>query len=69
MYFRFYDPQMLRLFLPTCGLRQREQIFGEIEVFLVAGRDGELLRLTAHEAPVFLTSARAPAPAGPELDA
>ncbi|WP_437498388.1 DUF4123 domain-containing protein [Sorangium sp. So ce1099] len=69
MYFRFYDPRMLRLFLPTCGMRQKEQIFGEIEAFLVAGRDGELLRLTAREAPAALTRAPAPAPAGLELDA
>lgn len=57
MYFRFYDPQMLRLFLPTCAVRQREQIFGEIEAFLVRGRRGEVLRLTAHEAPAALSAA------------
>jgi hypothetical protein len=50
MYFRFYDPEVLRLFLPTCSLRQREQIFGEIEAFVVEGRHGEVLKL-AHEAP------------------
>jgi pSer/pThr/pTyr-binding forkhead associated (FHA) protein len=68
MYFRFYDPRMLRLFLPTCGVRQKEQLFGEIEAFLVAGRDGEVVRLTAREAPAFLTSARVPEPEGMELD-
>jgi pSer/pThr/pTyr-binding forkhead associated (FHA) protein len=67
MYFRFYDPRMLRLFLPTCALRQKEQVFGEIEAFLVEGRDGELVRLTAREEPASLTSA--PAPAAVELDA
>ncbi|MEO7595171.1 MAG: DUF4123 domain-containing protein, partial [Byssovorax sp.] len=68
MFFRFYDPQMLRLFLPTCAVRQKEQIFGEIGAFLVAGRDDGVVKLTAREAPAFLTSARAPVPAGLELD-
>ncbi len=65
MYFRFYDPQMLRLFLPTCALRQREQIFGEIEAFLVETKDGEVVRLKAREAPAVLT---APAALPPTLE-
>jgi hypothetical protein len=69
MYFRFYDPRVLRTFLLTCALRQKAQIFGEIEAFLVAGRDGELVRLTAHDAPAVLTSPPAPTSAGLELDA
>ena len=50
-------------------LLELREIFVEIEAFLVAGRDGELMRFTAHEAPVALTSPPAPAPAGLELDA
>jgi hypothetical protein len=69
MYFRFYDPRMLRLFLPVCNRRQTEQIFGEIEAFLVAGRDGEVVRLTAGEAPALLTSPHIAQSAGLELDA
>jgi Domain of unknown function (DUF4123) len=69
MYFRFYDPRVLRTFLPTCALRQKEQIFGEVEAFLVAGRDSELVRFAAHEAPAVLTSPQAPMSAGLELDA
>ena len=68
MYFRFYDPQMLRLFLPTCALRQREQIFGEIEGFLVEGRDGEVVRLKAREAPALLTRALVREPEDMGLD-
>lgn len=51
MYFRFYDPGVLRVFLPVCTGRQRAEIFGEIAAFIVedegagvrrfdAGRDG-----------------------------
>jgi hypothetical protein len=56
MYFRFYDPRMLRLVLPTCGARQRAQIFGEISGFLVEGRGGEVVRFTQGEVPVVLTA-------------
>jgi pSer/pThr/pTyr-binding forkhead associated (FHA) protein len=69
MYFRFYDPAMLRHVLPACGVRQREQIFGEIDAFLVEGRDGELLRLTAHDPPAALTPARPPERVTLEADA
>lgn len=51
MYFRFYDPQILRLVLPTCSVRQRAQIFGEISGFVIEGRHGEVLRLARDGAP------------------
>ena len=56
MFFRFYDPQMLRLFLPTCAVRQKEQIFGEIRAFLVENKDGEAVRFGAGATPVMLTA-------------
>ena len=45
-YFRFYDPRVLRVFLPTCSARQDEEMFGdrEIEGFVVEGERGEALR-------------------------
>jgi hypothetical protein len=46
MYFRFYDPAVLRVFLPTCDVRQTSQLFGEIACFMVEGSGGEVLRLT-----------------------
>ncbi|MBI4704070.1 MAG: DUF4123 domain-containing protein [Deltaproteobacteria bacterium] len=45
MLFRFYDPRVLRVFLPTCSEWQKRELFGEIERFLVEGEDGELVRL------------------------
>lgn len=45
LYFRFYDPRALRVFLPSCSPRQRAEIFGEIGCFLLEGEQGELLRL------------------------
>ncbi|WP_437959659.1 DUF4123 domain-containing protein [Sorangium sp. So ce119] len=47
-YFRFYDPRVLRGFLPTCGPRKIEALFEEIEAFAMEAEDpGKLLRFTA----------------------
>jgi predicted component of type VI protein secretion system len=44
MYFRFYDPVVLRVFLAAAGLRHREAFFSEIDAFLLEGERGEALR-------------------------
>jgi hypothetical protein len=44
MYFRFYDPWVLRIFLPICTPRQTFEFFGEIQTFFVEGKTGEILR-------------------------
>lgn len=47
-YFRFYDPRVLRGFLPTCAPRKLEALFEEIEAFAMeAEHPGKLLRFTA----------------------
>jgi hypothetical protein len=33
--FRFYDPRVMRVFLPTCNAEQRKEFFGQIEQILV----------------------------------
>lgn len=43
LYFRFYDPRVLRVFLPTAKRRQRADFFGEISLFLMEGEAGEVL--------------------------
>jgi len=50
MYFRFYDPRVLRVFLPSCTLRQVDEIYGEIAVFMVEGEHGEVLRFARSKA-------------------
>jgi len=45
LYFRFYDPRVLRVFLPTCTPRQVSLLKGEIRGFFLEGESGELLRL------------------------
>ncbi|HMP93077.1 MAG TPA: DUF4123 domain-containing protein [Phnomibacter sp.] len=35
LYFRFYDPRVLRIFLPTCNAAQLVEIFGPVQYFLM----------------------------------
>lgn len=42
-YFRFYDPRVLRVFLPTCTPREAAMFFGRIRQFLVEGDAAEEL--------------------------
>lgn len=44
MFFRFYDPRVLRVFLPSCTDRQIDELFGEIDEFVMEGEEGEVLR-------------------------
>ena len=36
-YFRFYDPRILKIFLPTCDEKQIIEFFGPMESFIVEG--------------------------------
>lgn len=42
-YFRFYDPRVLRVFLPTCTVDQTNQFFGPVKYYLVEGGKPEKL--------------------------
>jgi hypothetical protein len=42
-HFRFYDPRVLRVFLPTCTPTEAAQFFGRIRQFLVEGDSAEEL--------------------------
>lgn len=41
--FRFYDPRVLRVFLPTCTVRQESEIYKEIERFVCEGEVRDVL--------------------------
>lgn len=45
VFFRFYDPRVLPLVLPTCTPRQRAEIFGEIDRFYCEDERGGVLRI------------------------
>jgi pSer/pThr/pTyr-binding forkhead associated (FHA) protein len=46
LYFRYYDPVVLRDLWPTCSRRQITELLGPLRSFLVEGARGEVLRLT-----------------------
>jgi len=39
LFFRFYDPRVLRIFLPTCSTVQLIELFGPVEHFIVEHED------------------------------
>lgn len=41
LYFRFYDPRVLRVFLPTCTIHQLKEFFGPIDKFVVEDSDSK----------------------------
>ena len=43
LYFRFYDPRVLRVFLPTCGPHDASQLFGPIRSYLMEGESPDIL--------------------------
>jgi hypothetical protein len=43
LYFRFYDPRVLRVFLPTCDSEQLKEFFGPIDYFLVESENPDIL--------------------------
>lgn len=50
MYFRFYDPAVLRVFVEASTLLQRSELFGEMSAIFAEGSRGELLRFEAPDA-------------------
>lgn len=43
LYFRFYDPRVMRLFLPTCRVTEAARMFGPIRSYLVEAAEPETL--------------------------
>jgi hypothetical protein len=45
MYFRYYDPRVLRVFLPTCTPAQLKKMFGPVEAFLAENESGDAVSI------------------------
>jgi Domain of unknown function (DUF4123) len=43
MLFRYYDPRVLRLYLPTCNPDELQKVFGPITSYLLEGEDPKTL--------------------------
>lgn len=41
LYFRYYDPRVLRVYLPTCNADELKQVFGPVESFVMEGESPE----------------------------
>jgi hypothetical protein len=41
--FRYYDPRVLRVYLPTCLPNELETVFGPVKAYLVEGDGGGTL--------------------------
>jgi hypothetical protein len=41
--FRYYDPRVLRLFLPTCNAEELKKMFGPVENYFVEDEDASKL--------------------------
>jgi hypothetical protein len=39
--FRYYDPRVLRVYLPTCRPDELKAVFGPIDSYLTEGEDGQ----------------------------
>ncbi len=53
MYFRFYDPRVLRIFLLTCSQEQLVTFFGAIDCFLIEDEDPEFVLMFSRQKEVF----------------
>jgi len=59
LFFRYYDPRVLRSFLPTCQPAQLAEVFGPIQRFDVESADGsQLLRFRLIAEPAALATLR-----------
>jgi hypothetical protein len=45
LFFRYYDPRVLRIFMPTCTPAQLKQMFGPVEAFLAEGEAGDAMHI------------------------
>ena len=40
-YFRFYDPRVMRLYLPTCLEKELRTVFGPVRAFFIEAENDE----------------------------
>jgi hypothetical protein len=43
MYFRYYDPRVFRVYMPTCRNEELRAVFGQVRHFFVEGEDSHLV--------------------------
>ena len=43
LYFRYYDPRVLRAYLPSCNAKELETVFGPVLRYITEGETGQIL--------------------------
>ena len=43
LYFRYYDPRVLRIYLPTCGSAETEVLFGQVNHYICEGERSDVV--------------------------
>ena len=43
LYFRYYDPRVLRVYLPTCNAEESNYVFGPVAAYLCEGKAPDIL--------------------------
>ena len=43
LFFRYYDPRVLRIYLPTCNAEELKTVFGPVDRYLMEQEDGEAI--------------------------
>ena len=55
LYFRFYDPRVLRIFLPTCDRKQIVEFFGPVQAFICEqDEEGHFKRYTHNKGELII---------------
>ncbi len=57
LYFRFYDPRVLRIFIPTCSAEQLPKMFGPIDAYFVESEQQQPLCFTLDDSRELLRQA------------
>jgi hypothetical protein len=55
VYFRYYDPRVLRVYLPTCNAEELEIVFGPISAYVLEDEDPVALLLLSSDGRKVLT--------------
>ena len=45
LYFRYYDPRVLNVFLPTCSPTQLKEMFGPVDAFVAENETGDAMTI------------------------
>ena len=58
LFFRFYDPRVLRAYLPTCTLAELREVMGPVSRFLAEGTGGHVIAYELGGRPLRVTETR-----------